>query len=598
LAIEGDEILHACIVGQPQAMTDGLRELAAAKITDPVLHFAPAATVNAVLPQCPVQGDDTCLVIDIGSRTTALTLLSEGRFLACRQLMTGGDAFTDALVAAGHDRQLAEQSKVQGIPLPRPIAAVAAAERSDGPFLDLGESESDDRPGTDQLTLDEPVVVDLSHPPHPPRPAAPREELDLDGDADGDDASDESLTMPVGDPETRSFAPPGGETKRLATVLGPELTRATEALQSQIASSLLWFKTQLKLPSVRPAWICLAGGGAGLLGLDGYLSRRLGVPVKRFDPFAGLALAKGVTVPAEPHAWTAAIGLAMADPAFAGPAAVQIDLRPSSHVLRDFHRRRFLWPFAAAAFVVLATLSAGIVLGRENAAVREEAAAYQDFVARNQKAMQSLKTLDSQKAALSEDLRAVASRIYANRDLLNTVRALKDGANKHQQLWVLRIESQAIGTDNRATGETRAGDTRATDTRTTAATSAKGPIGDTSIERGKVLVSGKVKFNDPRGQERTDSERNRFFTEWSKDLGAWLPAPGAPPLFKPDSRDVVLWEINRSRRAATLTIGNKRTAVDEGEFPFIISYEFAPTDLSQVTFDARAAKPESTEAAR
>ncbi len=579
LPVPGDEVMHACIISQPQALLEGLHDLRQARIVDPAMHYGPAAAFNATIPVPPAGEHEQVLLVDIGSHATGVTLFTD-QFLACRQLPLGGDAFTEALVSAGHDRRLAEQAKVDGIPLPKPKPT-----KSDGdsPFVDAPGFRAN-RPKTDELDLDDDdsVVVDMSG-----TRDDDGESDDSSGelvlDEDGADAGTPQLPRDDLDLPLAKLVPAGLATQRMATkVLGPELTRGAEALFAQLSSSLLWFRSQLKLDEVKPAKVLLAGGGAALVGLDSYLQRRFGVPVELFDPFAGIACGK-VHAPAHPHAWTAAVGLALADRSLAGKHAILVDLRPSSLVAKDFKRHRLIWPYAAAAFLLLATLSAAIVLHRHNAALREMVAANQEFISKHGKLMKELETVQKQKDALSEDLRAIASRIYANRDMLYTVQALKEASLENKDLWVLRMETLAVGQDARKLSS----DEPASET-----TRAEKPAGDSAIQRGKILISGKVKFNE-QGKDRTDVERNEFFNRWTAYMRDWAPKDEpAAKLFKAETFDVIEWTISHKGGARTTTIGGKKSQVEEGEFPFKIALEYQPTRLSDITADrAKAAAP-------
>ena len=597
LAIPGEDIVHGCIIGQPAQIIASLADIRAAGLAQPEISFAPATMANLV-PHGTLAGQELALVVDIGGAVTGVTLVGDGGLLACRQLPISGESFTAALVASGGDRETAERRKIDGPPAPVDNGVIAPPVTSADP-----ERKRTADASFDALFEDDPA-------PAAPAPAASPaatavtglslalEDDDLELDLDApiptpvvstpaaataplliDDAPP-SLTLDALDGDEAGAAAPAAQPGPVAAVVAaaaasvpaetpaqqfrePELQRAAEAFYAQLSSSLQWFKSQLKLDKVQITRIYLVGGGAALVGLDTYLQRRFTVPVTQLDPFADLVVPH---VPAQPGAWAAAIGLALSDPRCGGRGAVRFDVRPESLIRAAFRWRHQVWPYVAAACVLLAAIIGSIVLVRQSNAQQESLTAYTDWKAKHDELSKRLSTLDDEKAALGEDLRAIAGRIYAGRDLLYTVRALKEQTAKSPELWVTRLETKGV---NASTG--------APDS--LYGTQVAAPKGyDSAVDRGAVLLSGKVKF----GSSETDVGRNQFLTQWREAVRNWRPATDAPPLFQ--RQHVVTWEANHG------TGKSGKDGKDEGEFAFQIQFDFSPTDLSQITA-THGAKP-------
>jgi hypothetical protein len=593
IAVPGEEILHGCVIGQPAQILAGLTEVARARLPAPAVSYAPAAIANCVAPG-QIAGDTLALIVDIGSTTTGLTLMRDGCLLACRQLPIGGEAFTEALMASGLDRHAAETRKIQGerpvrsarnttaivaralpgLSSEEPLATTAKpADDGDALFADDPKPATGHEPAptpmrhastvfyaSDLVLDDEPPLSPVAAKTAGTIVSTPNDQLELDDSEDPPAVGnaqqlDDSVPLPL----------PGAVTISVGrTTLGPELLRTAEAFYGQLAASVLWFKTQLRLERLHLDQVWLVGGGAQLAGLDTYLARRFNTAVSVFDPFTHLTF-ETPQPPADTSAWAAAVGLALAPPHLGGADAINLDVRPESLVRAEFRRRHQIWPYVAAAFLLAASLCVGIVLWRGSAARHETIEAYAAWKAKQEEMSRKLSALDADKSALTEDLRAIAGRIYAGRDLLYTVRALKEQAERSQELWVIRLETQGIGRDPVA------GDALGKATPTTTATAGKTGY-DSAIDRGAVLIRGKVKF----GADKTDTGRDQFLKSWREALAAWKPASDAPTLFL--KQRMVEWDPNHRPSAKP---GAK--AQDEGEFPFQVEFTFRPTQLDQIT---------------
>ncbi len=557
--LPGDELIHGCVIAQPAQILTALGDLRAAGLSSPAISFVPAALYNAI-PAGTANGDELHLLVDIGATTTGVTLFGDDRFLACRQLSIGGEAFTEALMATGIDHRAAERRKRTGDVAEVQPDSTTAVSVTSLTAVDEGAAPPVSAPAITTSALDS-LFADDADELQAPLPSAPllplptkhhdseQLVLDLDDAISGDQV-----------PTTGGLPLPGAATINLGrTALGPALQHTAEAFYAQLASSLLWFKTQLRLDQLTIVRVHLVGGGAALDGLDGYLQRRFNAPVERFDPFDRLAVADMLR-PADPHAWAGAIGLALSRKNLGVRGAVVLDVRPESLVRAEFRRRHQIWPYIAAGLIVASAAVCGTVLVRQTGAQQDSLAAFADWKTKHDQLEQQLVALDQEKAAQSEDLRAIASRIYAGRDLLYTVRALKEQTPRSKELWITRLETQGIGQDG-------------SDGRTVAPT---GKLRDSAIERGALLLSGRVKFD----AAATDVGLDQFLKSWREAIAQWNPAPDAPTLFL--KQRVVEWDPNHK---GTPKPGQK---LEDGEFPFKIEFTFRPTQLDQIT----AARPE------
>jgi hypothetical protein len=369
------------------------------------------------------------------------------------------------------------------------------------------------------------------------------------------------------------LAAPGTQTMSVAkATLGPELTKAAEALYLQLASSVAWFKTQIKAKNLTVSKVYIVGGGAGLLGLDGYLERRFGVPVRLLDPFAGIDGA----LPGRRHEWTSAVGLALSS----ARGAVSLDLTPDIILVRQAWKNRLVWPFVAAACLLAAGFFACWTMLNEQGVDQASLESYAAYMKEYDDLKSQLDGLHEEKAGLSEDLRSIASRLYAGRDLLYTVRALIERTDQSKELWITRLETSEISQDAALKDPASATSTHRLAPAAPAAT--KGGRKDTAIDRGAVMVNGLVKFDSA----PTDIQLNKFFEDYKIWIQDWRPAPDAPKLFR-DGR-VVLHVIDEGKDKdgkpkITAAKDPGVPVVPAGHFPFKLMYFFQPTELAQIT---------------
>ena len=576
--LAGDELIHCCVMSQPTQVHAALGEMKVLGIVPRSLSFAPVAAFNATVPVPPVTDEhlELALLVDIGATTTGLSLFGERRLLACRQLSLGGDAFTKALVeAGGFEPAHAEEMKCSGVTArklsPSPLAPAVAPSAT--PPADDRPLEFEDPSGPVAVIPDPLAGLFADDGLNSPAPVPP---------VSADPAAASGLRV-FGDEGGPAVPSPGAATVGMATLsLGPEMTRVAESLYTQLVSSLAWFKTQIHARNLAITKVYLAGGGAGLVGLDVYLQRRFNVPVERLDPCAALAGA----APARPWEYAAAVGLAVsALPPM--PGVVALDLTPDGIQLQRLWRRELVWPWAAAAALLLATVLAAVTIYRERSFDQANLDAYLDHRKTAEELRAQLDELEREKAGLEEDLRAIAGRVFAGRDLLYAVRALKEapavaGESKARELWLTRMETVGIGQDAEVRDPTPV--TTGTGRRMSATGTEpvrKSGRHDTAIDRGAVDITGLVKFDSA----PTDTDLNAYFEAYKEWIAKWQPGKDAKPLFS----DVRVLEhvINHSKKEPVKTGRSqppRAVPPDEaGRFPFKLRYAFQPTNLDQIT---------------
>lgn len=444
LAIDGDELFHCCAVAQAPQIKALDQALRGADVRAGSLHVAAVALGNAVRTGASLEADAYGLLVDLGARNTRVVLHRGDTFVACRQLAFGGERFTEALAKEWNcPPTRAEQAKVSG--------EVIAGRHGVGPVSGIHRLGRDGEAESDVLDLGDDDPLDLAVDDHASRSlptVGPREE--------------DIIILPDSDPALPSaeVAPPGTETMVQAeTTLGPELTRVAEALVSQLASSLQWFRSQLHLPPIDLARVEVVGGGAPLPGLVEHLARRMRVPVALGDPTSGL---DGPT-PKRPEAFAAAIGLALS----AAPGAIDLDLRPESALRRTAWFRRIVWPPVAAALVLGAAGILGWMWWQDHAFYHAQQQALLDHQRAYDQLQQKLRAVEDRRNRLRVDLRGIASRIYAARDVLQSISALKQHAP--DELWITLFETRGVSGADR------------------------GGHRDTTIDRGLIYIEGTVK---------------------------------------------------------------------------------------------------------
>jgi hypothetical protein len=366
---------------------------------------------------------------------------------------------------------------------------------------------------------------------------------------------------------------PGTETIAVGNQsLGPELSKAAEGLYTQIAASLTWFKAQAKLKDPKPAKVLLCGGGAGLDGLAAYLARRCECPVERWDPFTGVHLVGAA--PERPWEYAAALGLALGGLKNLGARAIGFDLRPDGLLRKEAMRQRVVWPWLAAGLSAAALVVGGWVLHLRQSAFAQTIANHQDAQKAYDQARARLKALDQERDALSEDLRAIASRIYAARDYLNVLRALKEQAVNAHEIWVVRAATESASEDK--SGKVKAIEGTATD-------ASKAKWSDSAIDRGAVRITCRVKFevvpNSEQIRQFADAYYNKM-REWTPDPQVRRPPPNG---FLRDSQwgNIDINQKGLGEKTKPLGELGVLTSTPKGDAEFWFRIFFEPTSLDQ-----------------
>ncbi|HYE08041.1 MAG TPA: hypothetical protein VEL07_21160 [Planctomycetota bacterium] len=590
--VGGDEIIHCCVLAQPPQVRDLVATLAQVGATPTRIHHVGAAAMNATLPAPPVADDDLALVVDLDALSAQVVLVGDRRPLACRQVGIGYVAFSEALARARGDRMRSETGMIRKreaeararedeLVLEDPHAAEAPAfEDEPEPRIELEDADpavpSAASPGpSSDLFIDE----------APAAPAGTGTEYVIDFDRNEPSPAAGAATVATPEDEIG----PRADDDRIEH-FGPELMRLGDQLYGQLASSLAWFRAQLRTQArLDPVKILLTGVGAGVPGLAVYLQSRFNKPVEVYDPTAALT----GDVPPDGHGWFGALGLALSE----AEGAVALDLMPDDLVMRREWRDRLVWPFAAAGLTLITCGLVGWTWLHQDGVQAESLAAYQAYFAQHDKLKGELDRLHGEKEALSDDLRAIASRIHAGRDLLYTVRALKEQAGGdtggHKELWVVRLETVGVGKDPQAPATQREPAAQ----RARNAGGKKAPsVVDTTIDRGAVNISGQVKFDDAKDK----TVLKKFLDDYIEAVEDWtFPAQegGAEvriALFDAAKTWVLGTDIEHDDEApANARPGAKARDAKggkKGEFNYHVQFVFQPTKLSLLTERADVAE--------
>jgi Tfp pilus assembly PilM family ATPase len=584
--IDSDEMIHCCVLTQPTHAYETLTALKAVGIEPSSLHAAQAAVYNATVALPPVQDNELALLVDIGATATSVALFGDRRLLACRQLPIGGDTFSAALVgsdgpatAAIELRLKSGEGMVSRFAVP-PASAPVTAPPTEDLFASGGLELADDDEEKSQTKVDAPLLFADDPDPAP----AVRGEASAVGTG---------TRLPFAAGVENDIAAPGQATREFATrTLGPELTKVAENLYGQLASSLAWFRTQTHAKQLTVKKVLLTGGASGLEGLETYLQRRFGMPVARFDPCDGLT---GKT-PERPYEFATAIGLAVAA-ADTIAGTCRLDLTPDGVLRQRLWRTRLVWPYVAAACLVLSAVLAAWTMLNSQWVAQANLDAFATFQQHHDELKARLEALSKERDGLSEDLRAIAGRVYAGRDLLYTVRALKEQTKGSPELWITSLETVDIAGDGEVSDPKAATATGRglSSGRSSGSVDKKNVRKDTAIDRGAVDIEGLVKFDD----KKTDVVMNRFFEDYNVAIAKWQADKDAPPLFR-DYR--VLTHMLQQRDTTKPVPGGRSTtrritpATEPGRFPFKLRFFFQSTRLDDITADGPVSKaPQSVE---
>ncbi len=467
------------------------------------------------------------------------------------------------LLSSGHDREPSrrlqfanEPADAAGTDTDRVDAAPGAEQQTSDPSLTDPDAGSVD----DLLrSLDE-------------EDRAAAAEADVDSNAetiaedgeDGEDLWQRNEGAPL--PETAEMPAVGLQTAHYSSVtMGPELTARAEKLCSQTQSTLNWFKAQLKLRDIQLTRIAICGGGSELVGLDTYLARRLRVRCLRLDPFHAL---EGAT-PELGHRFATALGLAMSEL----PDKLACDVRPESRLRRRLFWTRIIWPRVAAVIVLAAVVVFAIEFYRNQSNLEKIATDYQDNRRQYAKYERQLNQEFQQRKALKKDYYAIAGRLFGGRDMLMTIRSLKEHAPK--ELWIQtfrttplsrseQVDPDAVEVDRTrrlntsgrgrgaAAGRNGGGDSRGR-------ASSAPEVYDTMLDRGSLFLSGFIKPEDEA------VAHHEILVRWLRRVQDWHPPGSDIPMFHGHGPIKTEWEPAEAR------------------FRFEIRLDFHPARLTQVT---------------
>lgn len=172
-----------------------------------------------------------------------------------------------------------------------------------------------------------------------------------------------------------------------------------------LSSTVMFSKSQVKLGNLKLDRVMICGGGAGLKGLDRYLSRGLSVGVERFDPFGVVDVSKlspGAAKQLDQHALASVIALGLATSA-SDPEAYSIEIVPPALA----KKREFV---GGTLFLVLAALLCVGLLGFDYYKLDEGRARLAQEVARTEKAFNGLNRAHQEALGLVEENAALAER--------------------------------------------------------------------------------------------------------------------------------------------------------------------------------------------
>jgi len=136
------------------------------------------------------------------------------------------------------------------------------------------------------------------------------------------------------------------------------LKEGAENISGAIRSSVMFCRTQAKMPKLDYQRVIISGGGARLAGLREYLEKKIGRPVQVMDLSSGLDLRKMDAVSAkcfegEVPDMTIALGLAIVD---ADPDCFHFALLPEKVKQKQIFWRKTVFGIGAAALVALGVI--------------------------------------------------------------------------------------------------------------------------------------------------------------------------------------------------------------------------------------------------
>lgn len=211
---------------------------------------------------------------------------------------------------------------------------------------------------------------------------------------------------------------------------------AAGQIPSMLQSTVMFCKTQTKVPDLKLSRVLLCGGGARMRGLPEYLGGALGAPVEIFDPFeeadlSALTDAEARDLDERRLESVVALGLAISA---ADPAAYSIEILPKEiQKKREFASKGlYLWLGAAAI---------ALFLGADLLVTRSRALGSMDRASRLHRQNEQRKKVDKQVADLLEEIKTLSKRAQileqkagVSSALAQTLRMLRAGLPG--ELWI------------------------------------------------------------------------------------------------------------------------------------------------------------------
>ena len=292
----------------------------------------------------------------------------------------------------------------------------------------------------------------------------------------------------------------------------------------------------------------LCGGGSQLEALPAYLARRLRAPVSLWQTPRSLQGAEGKTIP------PLALGLALSG----GPQCPDLDMRPESLRYQQQWRQEVLWYWISAAAILALAIVFSVGHLWDRGFFNDEIAAYKNHEQRYNQQQNRLRAVRDRRDDLAKDVRGIASRVFAGRDLLYVIRSLKEAAEEHQNLWVAEFRTESVAGEAEtvvavpATGSSRGRTTRG---QRGSDNAAEASHSDTSIDRGKLFVRVVIRRDDQRDAQAYE----RIFRDWLAAVMEWK---------RPDNEQALFSDYQQTEVPS-----------ESDQFEYEVRFDFLATDL-------------------
>lgn len=259
----------------PQSAIDTLMGIAkkAAKQVH-ALDVEPLSLARSLATSYHELSGETVCVIEIGHKTTAINMYHDGKLLLPRQVPVGGEQFTNAIAnALGIPLSEAEELKVTKGEIPANAGQSNA--NVGNPFL---------APATPDFAPYNPFVDDT--------PAVDTTNTTTSFEPDAPAA--DNFGVPTYDsPFAADDTPAPAPAPVPATIVNEETMRIYNAMAVDIDEFIAEVRRSIDYFRSRGGdvhRILLAGGGANMKGLEGLLSRSIGIHAEALDPFKGMQI--------------------------------------------------------------------------------------------------------------------------------------------------------------------------------------------------------------------------------------------------------------------------------------------------------------------